>query len=445
MSRRSIVGIFLLLAAFAPAFSGTRSLSLDEAIEIAVKQNKNLQIAKLGVQKAEAQVREAIGNALPSLNLSAGYNYNIQLPVFFFPDPATGSVTPVRFGLTNAYTVNAQLQQVLFNSAVFTGIGASKIYEHAAEAQLNAVVAEVVSETKRLYYQALAAKAFVEVADATMKNAEETQKSITALFNEGLVAEFDKIRSDVAVLNLQPTVADARSAQYNALAALQTFLVVDLTDTLAISANGFPAPSDVPSEDSVMVKALRSNYELKSLALQVDVSKEFIDIYRSDYFPTLAAFGQWQNLGQSESLSNWTTASSTAVGLNFSVNLFNGFRTNAKVEQAKVDWLSNKQRYDQVENLIRLQVRTIVNQMRAAKLRIDAQKSTVGQAQRGFDIARIRYTEGTGSILEINDAETALARARVNEISALLDYYVTRATLDRVTGDVEERFLRLAR
>ncbi len=443
-ARFSVLAVIIALAGTA-VLAGTRPLSLDEAIEIALRQNKNVAVAKLGVQKAEAQVTEAIGNALPALNIGAGYNYNIQLPVFFFPDPSTGQVTPLRFGLANAYNVNAQLTQVLFNSAVFTGIGASRIYSDAAKAQLDAVVAEVVTETKKRYYQALAARAFVDVANATMTNAMETQKTITALFQEGLVAEFDKIRADVAVLNIQPTVADAQAAQYNALAALQTYLVLDLTDTLVLSQAGFDVPADAPSEDDAMKRAIEANYELKALKLQVDVAKEFVNIYRSDYFPTIAAFGQWQNQGQSDDFSTWNTASSTVVGLNFSINLFNGMRTSAKVEQASVDYLSAQQRFEQVENLVKLQIRSIINQIRSAKLRIDAQKSTVSQAQRGFDIAKIRYTEGTGSLLEINDAETALARARVNEISALLDYYVTRAEYERATGQLDEKYRRMAR
>jgi len=426
------------------AHATTRPLSLDEAIEIALRQNKNVAVAKLGVQKADAQVNEAIGNALPSVNIGAGYSYNIQLPVFFLPNQ-DGTVSPVRFGLTNAYNVNAQLQQILFNSAVFTGIGASRIYSDAAKAQLDATVAEVVTETKKLYYQALAARAFVRVATATYDNAVETQKTISALFNEGLVAEYDKIRSDVAVSNILPAVVDAEAGQYNALAALQTYLSLYLTDTLMLSRDGFPEPIAPPTEDSSVVRAIRENYELKALALQVSVAKEFVDIYRSDFFPTLAAFGQWQNQGQSETLSNWYSASSTVVGLNFSMNLFNGFRTTAKVEQANVEYLTVQQRYEQIANLVKLQIRTIVNQIRSSKLRIDAQKTTVGQAQRGFDISKIRYTEGTGSLLEINDAEAALARAQVNEISALLDYYVTRAEYERATGLIEDRYRRMVR
>ncbi|MBC8125512.1 MAG: TolC family protein [Candidatus Kapabacteria bacterium] len=439
-----LLALFVLVGAIEVSAT-TRPLSLDEAIETALRQNKNVAIAKLGVQKAEAQVTEAFGNALPSLNLSAGYTHNIQLPVFFFPNPTTGEIAPLRFGLANAYNVTAQFQQLLFNSAVFTGIGASKIYADAAKAQFDAVTAEVVTETKKKYYQALAARELVIVSVATYENAIETQKTITALFNEGLVAEFDKIRSDVAVANIQPMVVDAQSGQYNALAALQSYLALDLTDTISLSSSGFATPEEAPLEETAIALAIKENFDLKALAQQVEVSREFVNVYRSDYYPTVMAIGQWQNQGQSATFSKWYSASSTFVGLNFSVNLFNGFKTSSKVEQANVDYLTAQQRYQQVSDLVKLQMRTTVNQIRSAKLRIDAQKSTVGQAQRGFDISKIRYTEGSGSLLEINDAETALTRAKVNEIMAVLDYYVTRAEYERTTGQIDEKYRRMVR
>ncbi len=425
--------------------AGVRPMSLDEAISVALKQNKDITIARLAISKASSRVTEALGNALPSVAVNAGYNYNVQLPVFFFPNPQTGQVAPIRFGLTNAYNVNAQVQQILFNSAVFTGIGASKIYEDAAEAAFDAKVAEVVAETKKHYYRALAASGFVSVAEATFNNVLETRKTITALFNEGLVAEFDKIRADVAVANTEPVLIDARAGANNALAALQTYLALDLTDTLQLSRDGLDTPVDPPAENAALQQAMEQNLDLRALALQVKVAKEFVSISQSDYYPTIAAFGQWQNQGQSETLSNWFSASSTVVGLNFTMTLFNGLRTSSRVEQASIEYKTAQQRYEQVLQLLKLQVRASLNDVRSAKLRIEAQKSSVSQANRGYDIAKIRYTEGTGSLLEITDAETALAQASVNEINALLDYYVKRADFDRVTGIIDEKYRRLAR
>jgi outer membrane protein TolC len=273
----------------------------------------------------------------------------------------------------------------------------------------------------------------------------KTRETISALFAEVLVAEFDKIRADVAVANVEPIVIEAASGKYAAQAALQTYLSLDMSDTLVVSADRLPEIEDAPNPDDALVKALEANYDLKALNLQIEVAKKMIDIQASDYYPTLAAFGQWQQQGQSDNLNDWRSATSSLVGLNFSMNLFNGLRTKAKVEQSELDVATALQRKSQISDLIKLQTRTIINQLSSAKARITAQASTVSQAQRGFDISQIRYKEGTGSLLEISDAETALSRAQVNEISARLDYHTTKADYDRVTGQIDERYRRMVK
>jgi outer membrane protein TolC len=437
-----VLFIGLHLVPFFTVSLAAESLSLDDAIELALKRNKSISVARLGVSRAESQVREAYGTALPSVNFSAGLNHNIQLPVFFFPNPVTGQVAPLRFGLTNGYNVTTQVQQILFNSSVITAISASQLYSDAAEAQLRAAVAEVVTETKKRYYQAVAASGYATVAEATLTNIREVQRNITALFQEGLVAEFDKIRADVAVANAQPMLLQAKSGRFAALAALQTYIGVDLTDSVMVSEGALTDPLATPESEASVALALKENLDLRAIAQQIEVGRRMVDLSRADYYPTLAAFGQWQNQGQSETLNGWQSASSLLVGLSFSMNLFNGLRTNEKVEQASIDVNTAQERLSQVTDLIKLQVRTLINQLESAAQRSNAQKSTVDQAQRGYEIARIRYREGTGSLLEITDAETSLSQSKVNAINALVDYHVTHADFDRATGQIDPKYMR---
>ena len=446
MNARLATLMIALLGTHMMGMSATRQISLDEAIDIALKQNKNVAIARIAVNKADAQVKEALGYALPTISLNANFNRNILAPVFFLPnfeDPSAG-LTPVRLGLDNAYGVNAQLSQIIFNGAVFSGIGASQVYADAAKAQFKASVAEVVTETKRRYYGALAAREFVNISRSTLGNAEENYKSIDALFKEGLVAEFDQIRAGVTVDNIRPTVTESESGYANAVSALMQYLALDLADTVEPAVSSLADPTSIPAEDTSIVRALKENYNLIALQLTMETLEQVVDVHRADYYPTLSLVGAWSNQGQSDNFNTWTSASAAYVGLGFSFNIFSGLRTMAKVEQAQADFQTVQQQYELTKDLIRLQVRSVINKLNSAKQRIDAQLSTVSQAQRGYDISRIRYTEGTGSLLEMNDAEFALARARVNRLTALLDYYSTRADYDKTVGLVEPKYLRMA-
>ena len=411
------IGVLLLtLLVGRTALAQAPTMSLDDAIDIALKQNKDVQIARLAIDKADAQVDEALGNALPTININAQYNRNLQVPVFFVPsftDPSAG-LQAIQAGLDNAYTVGANFQQVLFNSAVFTGIGASRIYADAARERYRAQVATVVTEVKRRYYGALAAREFVRIAEATLENAQQNYETVDALFKEGLVAEYDQIRASVAGDNLRPQPKQASAGYANA---------------------------GVPNESDAVDQALANNFDIQALELQLQVLDEIVTVNRSTYYPTLTLQGNWQNNGQSNEFSNWLNASTSFVGVRFDFNIFNGTRTLAQVQQAKVDYLTAEQQLQNLRNLVHLQVRTVVNDLASAVERIQAQQSTVEQAQRGFEISRLRYTEGTGNLLEINDAETALARAQVNRLQALLDYHISRAEFDRVTGQIPSAYL----
>lgn len=425
--------------------AATINVTLDEAIDLAVRNNKEVASARLGINKAEAQVAEALGNALPTLNLSAVYQRNVQVPVFFIPnfqDPNAG-LQAIRVGLKNQYNVGFQASQILFNSAVFTGIGASRIYEDAAKEQANATTAKVVTDTKKAFYGALLAREFAAISNASLKNGEDNLATIQLLFKEGLVAEFDAIRAEVGVENIRPLVTQAEAAYRNAVSALQTQMGVGLADTYVPVGQFDATLPDIPDEDVAITRAMKENFDLKALELQVKVAGEFVTISRSDYYPTLALYGNWTNQGQSDNFNSFLSATSSGVGLNLSMNLFNGMRSSARVEQSRADEQMLRTAVQQARDGVRLQVRAILNNITSARQRITAQQRTVDQAQRGYEIAQVRYREGAGSLLEISDADLALSRARTNSVQALHDFYNAKADLDRALANIDRKYIQL--
>jgi len=440
--RSYALSLLLLVTCMTILQAAPRILTLDEAIDIALKKNKNVQIARYGIDKADAQVSEALGNALPSLNLSAQYVRNIQLPVIFFPNPSDPSagVVPFRIGLDNQYSAGVGLTQILFNSAVFTGIGASQIYYRAAQQRYNSVVATTIADTKKSFYRAMLAQAYDTIAVSTLQNGENNLKNIKALFDEGLVAEYDYIRAQVLVDNIKPTVTESRAQYNNALNALQTQIGADALDSIGVTGDFIDAVQAIPDEAEALSLAFKNNFELKAAQLAVDVQDEFTNVYRSDYYPTLSAFGNYTNQGQSDTFSNFLSATSSNVGLSLTWNLFNGLRTNAKVEQSKAEHESARTQFYQLKDYVKLQMLTVMNSLRSAVERINAQTSTVQQARRGYDISLIRYREGTGNLLEINDAELAFARAKVNRVQSIHDYYAARADYDKLVAGFDSKY-----
>lgn len=159
-------------------------------------------------------------------------------------------------------------------------------------------------------------------------------------------------------------------------------------------------------------------------------------VERSSYMPSLAAFGNLQYQTQKNDLriSTRDFVNSSLVGLSLSMNIFNGLRTNARVEQAELDTRKTEELISQTEMNLKTAVQSVTLTLKRSHEQIDAQQKTVGQAEQGYRITSTRFASGSGTQLEVNDAQLALTTAKTNRIQAIYDYLVAAAELDQLLG-----------
>lgn len=438
-SRTGLLAAFLMLLSGIAATAQTPvSLSLEEAITVALENNRDLKVSRLDLETADAQVDEAFGNALPTLDLNGRYTYNFKRPVFFFPDNE-GRVRPIEIGSKNAISADLTLQQILFNSAVFTGVGTAEIYAQISRQQLRAKTSEVVLNVKQAYNTALIAQEVLKVNETLLTNAEANYKDTRALFEAGLRAEFDAIRAEVAVANQRPQVVDARNNYQSALDNLKYLLGYEnLAETELTLTGSLPGASTLGtagmSYDEGVAVMMESNPQIETLRLTGDVNKELVTIRKSDYLPTLALFATYKYEGQANTFDSLSFEPSAYAGLNLSLNILNGGKTKAQVGQAEVEY--DKVRYQRAQLIAGLKTRleSVLRRIDYARERIQASDRTIEQADKAYRIAVTTYRAGTGTQLQINDADLALAQARLNQLNAVYDYTLAMAELESLLG-----------
>ena len=162
-----VIPLLFLTAAAQEEQSASRRLSIEEAVQMAVKQNPELESARLEVKRSRARVMEAWGNAMPSLDLSSQYVQMIDKPVTFFPDfflysflkaadsltpRPTGKLIPVSFAPTYSASASLTVKQILFNGAVIVGVGAAQIYSELASDLFESKRVETVTKVRKIYY-----------------------------------------------------------------------------------------------------------------------------------------------------------------------------------------------------------------------------------------------------------------------------------------------------
>ncbi|NOY06100.1 MAG: TolC family protein [Chlorobi bacterium] len=418
-------------------------VTLQDAVRIGLQNNNELTAARYEVQKAEAKVNEAVGNALPTVNLSGRYSRALKKPVFFLPDfqnPGSGRIVPIEVGSTHSFDFSVSASQILFNSAVFTGIGTAEIYSRAAREVYKAKEIQTIANIRKAFYGVLMAAEVHKMMEENLSNAKENLHNVEVLSKQGLVSDYDEVRASVAVGNLRPLVIQAENNYKSALNGLKIVIGLPVNTDLEIDGNLEFQPVDDELLDRASDLVMETNYNLRALRLQRDVNDELIAIERSDYLPTIAAFGnyQYQAAKNDLNLTSSDFVASSLIGVTLSMNIFKGFQTDARIEEAELELRKTNEVIAGTEKGLKTSAETIVMRIKEARVRIEAQQKTVEQAERGYRIATVRFKSGSGTQLEVNDAQLALTQAKVNRIQAMYDYLVAVAELDEITGRIPD-------
>ena len=416
-----------------------RTITLEQAVTVALEKNKDLNTAQLEIEKADARVSEAWGYAMPSVDLSANYTRSLERPVFFLPDfanPGSNKTVPVKIGTEHSWGMTLSARQTIFNSTVIIGVGAAHIYSEAARELYRAKKLETVSNVRKTFYAVLLASEARDLMRANLKNAEENLGNVRTMSKQGLVSEYDELRATVGVENLRPEVIRAENNYLLALDGLKSAMGIDASEQIIV--DGTLQFQQVPEDRvvSAVDQVKESNAGLKALRLQIGVNQAFLNVERSNYLPMVSAFGnlQYQAAKNTFNISTNDFFRSSQVGLSLSFSVFQGFQTNARVDQAKVEVRKTEEQVANLENNLRTAAHSLVLQLRQSQQRIEAQGKTVEQAERGYKIATTRFLSGAGTQLEVNDAQLALTQAKVNRIQAVYDYLVASADFDRTLG-----------
>lgn len=443
---------------------------IDRAVQIALRNNRSLRISQLDLATAEKQVKEAYGGLVPEIDGSMGYTRNIEVPTSFLPgfifDPALppDSLIPVKFGSDNQWSAGLTISQPLFDAALFTGVSTSGKFRSYQQEVLRGAAQLVATNVRVAYLNVLVAREAHRVTLNSVERVQSTLEETAALNRAGLASDYDVLRLEVQLANIVPQLR--RTA--NAVRAAERNLAIEMglprleqagaagslaeMDLDSLAANDrpnrmileFTGTGDVSAVDvdSLGEAARLHRSDLRQLEQLRGLEEARVKVERSELFPTLSAFFNWNMFAQEDDALNFfgegpnqrfTTA---AAGVQLSVPIFSGLRRWNRVEQRKIAVRQVEEQLADLGQRVQSEVRTTHDQVLEARARAFAQRTAVRQAQRGFDIVTREYLAGTKTRLEVTEAEVSLRESELNYAQAVYDYLVAKAQLDYVVGAV---------
>ena len=467
MCKKVWVAVTLVTLAGNAGAAAQEVFTLEMAVQMALEQNGDLRAARFGLEVAQEQASAARSDLFPTIALNASYARNLMvaenfLPAFIF-DPTAGpnDLVPVRFGADNIWSTNVTVEQALFKPSVFVALGAAGRFENFQQETLRGQTQGIVTQVRVLYYSLLLAQEQARLVENSVQRVRESLHDTRALNEAGLAADYDVLRLEVELGNLEPNLFRAQNSITQARRELSVELALDDLDDVRVAGSlaqidlddfeanspenreilGFSTWTDEAFSEDLVLAALEGRSDLRQLDLSEGLRQSELSLERVQYLPEIVLFGSYGILAQQNGGLNFFGESSqrtnsSQAGLRISWPIFSGFSKDARIDQRRAS-------LRQAETMTRVararadsEVETIWDQMVEARARADAQRRAVQQARRGFDIASAQYREGLGSQLELTDSEVALRQSEFNYAQAAYDFLVAQANLDLAVGSV---------
>ena len=434
--------IYIILLAL---FGGTVSsqaqlaLSLDECVRIALNENPTIKVQEMEITRVDYSRKEVVAQLLPSINLTGQYTRNLALQTMYMDTP-NGSMA-IKMGNDNTHAAGFQAQIPLVVPQLWKSIKLSEnqILQNVEKARANKL--SLVNQVEKAYYALLLAqdsKRVIEENHATAKlNADIFQKK----YDLGAASEYDVLRANVAVTNLEPSILEAENSITALLLQLKVLMGMDVRTEITPSQqlSDFRgemyarALSNALGADTT----LSSNTNLKSLDLQTDYLKKALDVQKMAWYPTLSGSASlmWHSMNNGSPFSGLRWSRSSSVGLTLAFPIFQGGQRYYKQKQAQIALDEMKWQRENLERSLHMQVETQNNVIAKNLKQIESNEGGVKMAQKANDIMQQSFKIGAASFIQLRDTEDALMAARLSYYQAIYNYLVAESDLEYVLGN----------
>ncbi|MGB9663851.1 MAG: TolC family protein [Ignavibacteria bacterium] len=435
---RKIIFAFLILFltqnfASAGEIKIITNLTLDKAIEIALKENSQIKIARYDINKSESRLSESYSSLFPSISAEGSYIRNIKKPVFFLPDffGGTGQIRPIEIGSKNSYSGQLKFGMPIFMGQAYTGILMSKLGLELSNLTYEETLAQIRLNTTKAFLDVLLTKATEKFIKQSYENALRNLENAEKLNKQGLISDFEYLSAQVEVEKIKPNVLQAEYTSQTALNFLKSLLNLSSNDSIEVigSIESLFTSKNLPQLDNYVIE---NTFTLRKLGLQKQIADKNIMLQRWGHFPSLVAFGNYQIQTQAEdyNFNAYRWVKSAAIGLTLSVPIFSGFGVKSRVEQAEIQSKQLEETINYTKKQLDIAITNTKNRMATALEKIEAQKLNREKARINYRIAEVRYNEGMSTQLEISNANINLLSAELGYAQAIYEYLVAQAELE---------------
>lgn len=434
-----VKGCILILAMMVFAFGQTYAqdtihINLDKAIEIALSESPTMHIADRNVSIKQVYKKEQIASLFPDVSLASNYNRTLLKQTMSMD--MGGQTMNIKVGRDNSYSLGANLSLPIVAPAIWSSLKLSAMDIDLAVESARSSKLELINQVKQAYYTYLLAKESYNVLLQSYANLEASNQLVTNSYNQGLVSEFEKLRSDVTLQNQRPTINTAVNGIRLAVMRLKVLLGMDIAEPVAFDGKlsdyeQYVLNTGVPSTSEMN---LARNSALRQLDLSIEELEQSKKIVRNSAMPMLALAGAFQYSGMGDDGGTFTNYPYSYIALSLQVPIISWVSTSYKLKQSNYNIENMREQRLDAERNLRLGVQSCVDNMQQALDELEADQQTLHQAQKAYEIAQKQYEVGMNTWLDLMSAELSLTNTQLSFCQAIFNYLTAKANLDATLG-----------
>ncbi len=430
------IGIFLFfslisLSTVAEAQENENYFTLEKSISIAMDKSYKIKARSEGIEQANDVMKQARADFLPKLGTTYSHN-KLSEPPF-----TNVNGVDIIVGTKDNFQWTGFIRQPIFTGfALISSYRLAELGIDQSQLQFDLEKLDLVLQVKQAYFNILGADKTVEVAETTVESLTQTVKVARSFFDVGMIPINDVLKAEVELANAQQALVRARNAAETTRSTFNTVLVRPVNAPVKVEDILVYKP-EVGEYDAFEKKALEGRPEVKILNVNILQTDQQIRLAKSKYYPEVSFVYQYIKQGDEPSVSGsrYEDASYWQVQAVLSWTFWEWGKTyfaGREKESVRRQLIQTKA---DVEDGIRLQVKQAVLDLDASAKNIPTTHKGVEAGEENLRVNEERYKAQVSTITDLLDAQTLLARARLDYYQALYEHNLAKARLERALGN----------
>ncbi|MGD9992203.1 MAG: TolC family protein [Salinivirgaceae bacterium] len=393
------------------------TLTLERCIAIGLQNNPGLQSSQFLVKESKTKIDETHSGYYPMVNLNSNATtYSNNNGSQRYENYNTG--ISASYNLFNGFKTKASYNGAKENYD-------ANIFQHESIKQ------DLVLNITYSYYKTLQAERILKSAEVSVKNSRLILEFANAKNKAGMATRSDILKSEVELSNAELEKIKAANSllaakgNLNLLMGLPSNNPTEIVDDLSELEENM-----VKTYDIFLNEALNSRTEVKRFQSLLNAQQNYIQVAKGDYYPALSANANYNFAGAEITgiQQNWW------LGMTLTIPIFKGFSTKARVTGEELSLKGLEKSFESLEQQIGQEVWNAYLAVKESSERMATTSKGLESARENLSISEGEYKEGTGSIIQLTDAQTTFVTAEHNYIQSIADYKISLAELERTIG-----------